>query len=915
MKNNPNISNLKNANCDIQALDSPELCFPKSQLIKSLSEYKKLIRNNICTSTDPCIMSKNGLVLPDAYTEIPTTPINWLLISNDSIDVSCEEWNTISANSWKGNAQAGYYPSSDFPDTNHSTNVPAGEFQAYIITTSGATSYEECTPQEKALYDSTKQQLNETAKFYGLTLLNCNLSSIELSQSCPEAIASDIIELDTTTAATIAKDEIVSYINDNLLYNEDGELIGVNSNTMKETLTSNIVFALASRLSCTYINKNIITSCPDVPPEYSSDIIPIGSKNIDEYTTNEDYFGYILTQGQLNRTYLTSDILVSLYPESVLYNFLNLHSALDYIQEQTNTYNPDDIENLSGDIYTNISENLICGYQNQAVDVTCNSYPDLGSLHEPYKNIDNVYDGGILDNVLSADGIDNYIQVVLQPNINPGNNVNCEWGFYTLDVKSGDVLNIKYNSNILSDNISINYLVLKFYNDNKTVIAESGNLYSDQLTEYKFASDTDEASYVSVVANLNITTSTTSNDIFKINDLTVDFIRDINSSFIFAQFQPPDPVSESSSSIINTIFSGSFTSLLSVPNNELVMPIEITSKNEVSLNNDVYKVSFDENIIQPLNDEIITNKERICYITNNKITVFCDKSLIAPYEAEHGTFDAVFNYDYYVNNLNENKKFYLKGIALYLHDYKIFHNKSMTNMLYDSYFDEIFDKDTNSLSYQFLYSIKSKANCDINTNICLGKFEDLNSSEPTYYYLNCNNEIVNQPDYEIEEINVYEMLNNTLATPVAVANNNSVKIEYTSDDYLNNAYYNDNLNNAQSKANQEAAETAALSLVCMYGNRYIPQELCNELELYTLACANHGGIADSNVSPAIEIGANTYYGDSPFVADDSAYTVHLAYSACYCKDYIGGGGGTSISISGGGGFLSCSNCSSCLTLI
>lgn len=92
----------------------------------------------------------------------------------------------------------------------------------------------------------------------------------------------------------------------------------------------------------------------------------------------------------------------------------------------------------------------------------------------------------------------------------------------------------------------------------------------------------------------------------------------------------------------------------------------------------------------------------------------------------------------------------------------------------------------------------------------------------------------------------------------------------------------------QAMVNERAVEQARSGVRCLYGNILIHEEDCS---VKIGSCLQF----DNNIQPP-EIPANTYFADTPTNADRQAVTAHNAMSFCMCADWMGGGGGSSLSI-------------------
>ena len=92
----------------------------------------------------------------------------------------------------------------------------------------------------------------------------------------------------------------------------------------------------------------------------------------------------------------------------------------------------------------------------------------------------------------------------------------------------------------------------------------------------------------------------------------------------------------------------------------------------------------------------------------------------------------------------------------------------------------------------------------------------------------------------------------------------------------------------QAMVNERAVEQARSGVSCLYGNILIHEEDCS---IKIGSCTPF----ENNIPPP-QIPANTYFADTPTNADRQAVTAHNAMAFCMCADWIGGGGGSSLSI-------------------
>lgn len=92
----------------------------------------------------------------------------------------------------------------------------------------------------------------------------------------------------------------------------------------------------------------------------------------------------------------------------------------------------------------------------------------------------------------------------------------------------------------------------------------------------------------------------------------------------------------------------------------------------------------------------------------------------------------------------------------------------------------------------------------------------------------------------------------------------------------------------QAMVNERAVEQARSGVSCLYGNILIHEEDCS---VKIGSCVPF----ENNIQPP-EIPANTYFADTPTNADRQAVTAHNAMAVCMCADWMGGGGGSSLSI-------------------
>lgn len=94
----------------------------------------------------------------------------------------------------------------------------------------------------------------------------------------------------------------------------------------------------------------------------------------------------------------------------------------------------------------------------------------------------------------------------------------------------------------------------------------------------------------------------------------------------------------------------------------------------------------------------------------------------------------------------------------------------------------------------------------------------------------------------------------------------------------------------QTQVNTSALNNARSGLSCMYGNIKIFAEDCSA----KINCGASGFFSE-NINPP-EVPENTYFADTPTNADRQAVVAHNAMAFCLCNDWIGGGGGSSLTI-------------------
>lgn len=92
----------------------------------------------------------------------------------------------------------------------------------------------------------------------------------------------------------------------------------------------------------------------------------------------------------------------------------------------------------------------------------------------------------------------------------------------------------------------------------------------------------------------------------------------------------------------------------------------------------------------------------------------------------------------------------------------------------------------------------------------------------------------------------------------------------------------------QGLVNEQALAQARSSISCLYGNITIYEEDCSVKIGSCVPFSN-------NINPP-EILANTYFADTPTNADRQAVIAHNAMAFCMCADWMGGGGGSSLTI-------------------
>ena len=716
---NKNKSLKNDKDCIITPL-SGKLCYPKSSLLKSLNEYRKLVKNDICEVKDPCILSKDGLVLPDAVPNIVNIPPTWIEYGNEKQIVSCDYWNTITPDIWSEDISKHYTNTSNYKD--NTVTVPEHSFTGYVIVNDPDHLTESETEQKNNLIS----QLNETAFLYGLTLLECRLENTYTEIKCKE-VDNDVVVLDNDNSAYLSDGEIALNILD--YYNEDtdddGNIISRVDNSITNDIIESSVQSLSSRLTCTYYNNDIYVSCPDLKScQYPDDIVKVyyyaNVYGINDYSSVENNT-YLLNY----RTYeLSLNINQNLVQkdEDEYITFSDLDDTISNVKNIA-------ADSIITSVVDDVNTNSVCVYQNETINVYCNKDPniDINPFYFPYKD---------------ESGNESVIQTIF-----PGS-----------------------------------YLTYLYANT--------------------FNSSGDETQRGLIPASLD--------------SISTNYVFDFDNT-----------------------------------------------------NNFVYNIF--ESLTNQIDEEINSVKNQTCYITNNKITVYCDKILI-PSDAKY-----VYNYDQYIDpdsELHDSSKYIDEGIHLYINDYKILHKSSCS-------------PDTNNTTIQYDAYVNCKYDSELNHEL---------KDEVIEYYIACKGS--SPCELPSSECNfVPTSLGDGVLTKISkdIIINAASIYQYTIDNDLirkplqpGNEYSNTTL---QREANIEAAKTARSAVTCLYGNRYISEEECVDIQLYVTACASYSGIAEEYGVSAPIIPQNTHFSDTPYGADDSAYTAHIAYAVCYCNDVVGGGGG------------------------
>lgn len=728
---NKNKSLKNDKDCIITPL-SGKLCYPKSSLLKSLNEYRKLVKNDICEVKDPCVLSKDGLVLPDAVPNIVNIPPTWKLCGNDKQTVSCGYWNEITPGIWSEDKSNHYTNTSNYKDEGNTVTVREGLFTGYVVVNDPNHLTESETEQEKNLIS----QLNDTALLYGLTLLECRLENTYTEIKCQE-IDNDVVVLDNDNSAYLSAGEIALNILD--YYNEDtdddGNIIRSVDNSIIYDIIASSVQSLSSRLTCTYYNNDIYVSCPDLKScQYPDDIVKVyyyaNVYGINDYSSVENNT-YLLNYRTYELSLNINQNLVHNASEDDYITFSDLYDTISNVKKIAS-------DSIITSVVDDVNTNSVCVYQNEMINVYCNKDPniDINPFYFPYKD---------------ESGNESIIQTIF-----PGS-----------------------------------YLTYLYANT--------------------FNSSGDETQRGLIPASLD---SISTNYVF-------DF--DNTNNFVY----------------------------------------------------DIFKSLTDQ-----IDEEINSVKNQTCYITNNKITVYCDKILI-PKDAKY-----VYNYDQYIDpdsELHNSSKYINEGIHLYINDYKILHKSSCSSgdnnptsqIQYDAYVNCKYDSELkHELTDEFIeyyIACKDSSPCELPNSKC------------NFVPMSLGDGVLNKISKDV------------------ITNAASI-YQYTIDNDLirkslqpGNEYSNTTL---QREANIEAAKTARSAVTCLYGNRKILEEKCVNIQLYVTACEAYSGIAEEYGVSAPEIPQNTHFSDTPYGADYSAYTAHIAYAVCYCNDVVGGGGGgNSINVS------------------
>lgn len=239
------INPANNADCEITGLPEKEKCYPKSD--NPLLDYRKQKASVPCSDTqDPCELSTDNLVFPDA--SLKSQPLNetWDLISSDEVVVACDDI----YGTWKD---------WDVYGVKTSITIPEGAFTEYVLNPL----FDEETPEYEKYQQyvaSVRQRLTAQAKARAISEVVCSLQNPETSLSCPELHDRPPYPENTATIPAGQFTQSIT-INADVEKTEEAYLIAANLPSLKSTLMNRVYTSIMSQLGCTYGNTAQTAYC------------------------------------------------------------------------------------------------------------------------------------------------------------------------------------------------------------------------------------------------------------------------------------------------------------------------------------------------------------------------------------------------------------------------------------------------------------------------------------------------------------------------------------------------------------------------------------------------------------------------------------------------------------------------------
>ena len=275
------------ANCDPIELETKELCYPKMDVeqhpsLKRLLEYREkrggATLKCFPSSKDPCVLSPDNLVLPNAQLQTKYNEIEVKWVVNQQITISCEDVYQDLDNYTSGSFGGGTYNGSKMSVTIDGSDTPPidpenpteSEKYTYI-------KYYLTTEETEDNLKKWRGELNRLAITQALSELDCNVSSTD-TESCPNIIpvventststyySTEVEPLDVTDRLT-QDDSALSDITDfsnKFLKGIWGSDAATYNQSWQDAGRSAIVSAVTnaySGLSCTYSNTKQEAYC------------------------------------------------------------------------------------------------------------------------------------------------------------------------------------------------------------------------------------------------------------------------------------------------------------------------------------------------------------------------------------------------------------------------------------------------------------------------------------------------------------------------------------------------------------------------------------------------------------------------------------------------------------------------------